>query len=78
MGVKMITIDQLLESVDLDFEPRFVTQNKSGTVELWKTKPTKTMGISIGYYRPSGQGRTVAESSGCRGGSVKISKTTGA
>ena len=43
----MITIDQLLESVDLDFEPRFVTQNKSGTVELWKTKPTKT---DSGYW----------------------------
>ena len=43
----MITIDQLLESVDLDFEPRLVTQNKSGTVELWKTKPTKT---DSGYW----------------------------
>ena len=43
----MITIEQLLESVDLDFEPRFVTQNKSGIVELWKTKPTKT---DIGYW----------------------------
>ena len=43
----MISIDQLLESVDLDFEPRFVTQNKSGTVELWKTEPTKT---DSGYW----------------------------
>ena len=43
----MITIEQLLESVDLDFEPRFITQNKSGTVELWKTKPTKT---DSGYW----------------------------
>ena len=43
----MITIPQLLESVDLDFEPRFVTKNKSGTVELWKTKPTKT---DSGYW----------------------------
>ena len=43
----MITIDQLLESVDLDFEPRWVTKNKSGIVELWKTKPTKT---DIGYW----------------------------
>ena len=43
----MITIEQLLESVDLDFEPRWVTKNKSGIVELWKTKPTKT---NIGYW----------------------------
>ena len=37
----MITIQQLLESVDLNFEPRWVTKNKSGTVELWKTKPSR-------------------------------------
>ena len=37
----MITIDQLLESVDLDFEPRFVTKDKIGTVWLWSTKPSR-------------------------------------
>ena len=30
----MITIDQLLESVDLDFEPRWVTQNAFGVVAV--------------------------------------------
>ena len=35
----MITINQLLESVDLDFEPRFVTKNLDGTVYIWKEEP---------------------------------------
>ena len=35
----MITIEQLLESVDLDFEPRFVTKNLDGTVYIWKEEP---------------------------------------
>lgn len=35
----MITIDQLLESVDLDFEPRFVTKEKNGDIEIWSEKP---------------------------------------
>lgn len=38
-GQQMITIDQLLESVDLDFEPRFVTKDPNGMVWLWETKP---------------------------------------
>lgn len=38
-GAKMITIDQLLESVDLDFEPRWVTKDQNGYIELWATKP---------------------------------------
>ena len=37
----MITIDQLLESVDLDFEPRFVTKDKDGTVSIWEEKPER-------------------------------------
>ena len=37
----MITIDQLLESVDLDFEPRWVTKDKSGTISIWTDKPSK-------------------------------------
>ena len=36
----MITIDQLLESVDLDFEPRFVTKDEWGAVLIWSRKPT--------------------------------------
>ena len=35
----MITIDQLLESVDLDFEPRFVTKGKFGEIWLWSNRP---------------------------------------
>lgn len=38
----MITIKQLLESVDLYFEPRWVTKNETGVVELWEKKPNKT------------------------------------
>ena len=37
----MITIDQLLESVDLDFEPRWVTKDKDGTITIFKNKPQK-------------------------------------
>ena len=35
----MITIDQLLESVDLDFEPRWVTKDGDGVVEIWSKRP---------------------------------------
>lgn len=35
----MITINQLLESVDLDFEPRFVTKDLDGEVNIWEVKP---------------------------------------
>lgn len=35
----MITIGQLLESVDLDFEPRWVTKDEDGTVSIWEKKP---------------------------------------
>ena len=37
----MITIEQLLESVDLDFEPRFVTKDEDGTVSIWEKKPER-------------------------------------
>lgn len=36
----MITIDQLLEFVDLDFEPRWVTKDECGAVAFWEKKPT--------------------------------------
>ncbi|MBQ2017745.1 MAG: hypothetical protein II208_04455 [Alphaproteobacteria bacterium] len=39
----MITIDQLLESVDLDFEPRWVTKDEDGCIWVWNTKPTKNL-----------------------------------
>lgn len=37
----MITIEQLLESVDLDFEPRFVTKDEDGEIWIWNSKPVK-------------------------------------
>lgn len=37
----MITIDQLLESVDLEFEPRFVTKDKNGMIKIFERKPKK-------------------------------------
>ena len=37
----MITIDQLLESVDLDFEPRWVTKDNNGEIWIWNYKPVK-------------------------------------
>lgn len=44
----MITIDQLLESVDLDFEPRFVTKSRNGYVEIWSDEPT--VGATTWYH----------------------------
>lgn len=38
----MITIEQLLESVDLDFEPRYVTKNRNGYIYIWSDKPHKS------------------------------------
>ena len=37
----MITINQLLESIDLDFDPRWVTKDDDG-VTVWAEKPTLT------------------------------------
>lgn len=37
----MITIGQLLESVDLDFEPRFVTKDNEGCVIIWGGEPDR-------------------------------------
>ena len=36
----LITIDQLLESVDLDFKPEFVTKQKDGLVMIWAARPS--------------------------------------
>ena len=38
----MITIDQLLESVDLDFEPRWVTKDSDGTIICWAGEPRQS------------------------------------
>ena len=43
----MITIDQLLESVELDFEPRWITKDTFGTIVLWNEKPTADEEIGV-------------------------------
>ena len=45
--MSLITIDQLLESVDLDFEPRWVTKDKDGGITLFKTKPDIGRGMWV-------------------------------
>lgn len=46
----MITIDQLLESVDLDFEPRFVTKDESGWIKFFSDMPRKFGGQWVCDY----------------------------
>ena len=58
----MITIDQLLESVDLDFEPRFVTKDEDGDVWIWNTRPDKNANwcLKKGTPKPF-RGRFISE-----------------
>lgn len=49
----MITIAQLLESVDLDFEPRFITKSKTGHISIWREKPGEGIFIVFGKLRIS-------------------------
>ena len=51
----MITIDQLLESVDLDFEPRWVTKDSEWDVTIWAEKPTFMDGEYIDYWSACGK-----------------------
>ena len=55
----MISIDQLLESVDLDFEPRFVTKDGNGDVYIFEDTPET--------YKPSKQWVTTVPASGLAG-----------
>jgi hypothetical protein len=55
----MITIDQLLESVDLDFEPRFVTKDGNGDVYIFEDTPE--------IYKTSEQWVTTVPASGLAG-----------
>lgn len=55
----MITIDQLLESVDLDFEPRFVTKDGNGDVCIFEDTPET--------YKTSEQWVTTVPASGLAG-----------
>ena len=43
----MITIDQLLESVDLEFEPRWITKDKNGLICIYTEKPLQ--GVNSWY-----------------------------
>ena len=52
----MITIDQLLESVDLDFEPRWVTKDEDGTIYIWGDKPEIEENIWDAPLRINGTG----------------------
>ena len=55
----MITIDQLLESVDLDFVPRWVAKDGNGDVYIFEHKPE--------IYEPSKQWQTTVCASGLAG-----------
>lgn len=55
----MITIDQLLESVDLDFEPRWVTKDGNGDVYIFEDTPE--------IYKTSEQWVTTVPASGLAG-----------
>ena len=55
----LITIDQLLESVDLDFEPRWVTKDGNGDVYIFEDIPET--------YEPSKQWVTTVYASGLAG-----------
>lgn len=55
----MITIDQLLESVDLDFEPRFVTKDGNGDVYIFEDTPE--------IYKTSEQWVTIVPASSLAG-----------
>lgn len=54
----MITIDQLLESVDLDFEPRWVTKDDEGAT-IWAERPTFTEGEYRDYWGACGEYATL-------------------
>lgn len=64
--MSLITIDQLLESVDLDFEPRFVTKDNGGTIWVWSGKPDNNMVVwNIDYN---------SKHVGCAIGKIKLSE----
>ena len=55
----MITIEQLLESVDLDFEPRWVTKDDEGDIRIWEKDPVFTEGKFINHWAGSGKYHTI-------------------
>ncbi len=65
----MITIDQLLESVDLDFEPRWVTKNEDGVIRIWKHTPF--IAPSFGHWNGD------CSNTGKKFGRIKLSEFDG-
>lgn len=65
----MITIDQLLESVDLDFEPRFVTKDEDGDVYIFQYIPEAN--------ESAGQWITTVPGGYASFGKIKLSKFDG-
>ena len=57
--MSLITIDQLLESVDLDFEPRWVTKDDEGDIRIWEKNPVFTEGKFINHWAGSGKYHTL-------------------
>ena len=55
----MITIAQLLESLDLDFEPRWVTKDDEGDIRIWEKDPVFTEGKFINHWAGSGKYHTL-------------------
>ena len=55
----MITIEQLLESVDLNFEPRWVTKDDEGDIRIWEKEPVFTEGKFINHWAGSGKYHTL-------------------
>ena len=55
----MITIKQLLESVDLDIEPRWVTKDDEGDIRIWEKEPVFTEGKFINHWAGSGKYHTL-------------------
>jgi hypothetical protein len=53
----MITIDQLLESVDLDFEPRFVTKDGNGTITIFAGRPEYQVSVWASHQKLQTFGR---------------------
>lgn len=62
----MRTIDQLLESVDLDFEPRWVTKDGNGSIYVWAEKPVQDLDRCDWFYggRNKGYGLKLSEFDG--------------
>lgn len=55
--MSLITIDQLLESADLDFEPRFVTKDGNGTITIFAGRPEYHVSVWASHQKLQTFGR---------------------